>query len=364
MDVDVSWYIDGSLFDGYHFELARAGFAIAAVDRAGRLVAAAHGRTPGWIFSASGAELWALGTVLGLCPSPPCITTDCKTLLRGTRLCHKFAADHRRPLARAWARVANALDSHSAKEAATEQLCWMPAHRAACTAIGRLVKSDGRKVSAIDWRANRLVDHMAKAAARPERAPEACRLMVQQALEAAEFGAAFAGTTTWAANNHRVAYQKADGATAYMVKRDSAGHRPFPATRQQMTEMYGPVRSADTFDQDLANRIQCIQCAGAELEDEEQTLSHLSHHNPGARDVRNYSANGGRGKWPTMHPKMMQLRADARWAAGYEMPASEQTETVNAEVAATIWNNVKIVPPRLLPDPDSGDEDSTACLAR
>ena len=81
----------------------------------------------------------------------------------------------------------------------------MPSHGTAHATIGHAVKSDGSLVTAVEWRANRLVDAAAKSAALGSRAPVRTRNTLRQALAAAEYGAALAGATTRAANNHKVA---------------------------------------------------------------------------------------------------------------------------------------------------------------
>ena len=47
-------------------------------------------------------------------------------------------------------------------------LRWMPAHTAEGS-IGRVTTSDGTMLTALEWRANRLVDALAKSAAVPNR---------------------------------------------------------------------------------------------------------------------------------------------------------------------------------------------------
>ncbi len=56
-------YVDGSRIDGersYAGLCARHGWAFAAFDEAGSLVAAAKGRPPAWAEGIFGAELWGL----------------------------------------------------------------------------------------------------------------------------------------------------------------------------------------------------------------------------------------------------------------------------------------------------------------
>ena len=82
---ELRWFIDGSAFEPTFYELASTGYAIAAVDSEGTLVALAHGVPPWWIRSAAGAELWALRCVLALGPTVPSIVIDCLGFLTGLK---------------------------------------------------------------------------------------------------------------------------------------------------------------------------------------------------------------------------------------------------------------------------------------
>ena len=67
------------------------------------------------------------------------------------------------------------LDCPDVQSEISSLLTWIPAHGSASSTIGIALRSDGRQVSAVDWRANRLVDAAAKAAAAQERVPEGIR---------------------------------------------------------------------------------------------------------------------------------------------------------------------------------------------
>ena len=102
----------------------------------------------------------------------------------------------------------------------------MPAHKSA-SAIGTCIGSDGNFVTAIDWRANRLVDYFAKLAARVHCVPDLASTLFKQAMHAAEYCAAFLGTVTHKANHHKVLLTKPNGLQAHTFCRDSApGKRP------------------------------------------------------------------------------------------------------------------------------------------
>ena len=74
----------------------------------------------------------------------------------------------------------------------------------------------------IDWRANRLVDALAKAAAANCSAPGACAAWLADASRAVRHHAMLVGRVTHAANNHEVAIVGPDGSTFTKVVRDAA----------------------------------------------------------------------------------------------------------------------------------------------
>ncbi len=120
----------------------------------------------------------------------------------------------------------------------------MPAHSTSA-AIGRAIDSQGNPISNIDWRANRLVDAVAKKAAGEARVPASVVRLLSTAARAVEFYAAQLGEITHAANNLKVDVVLPDGNTTTAVKRDSAGLRP--ATRGA-----GPKRGRTAVDGDHA----------------------------------------------------------------------------------------------------------------
>ncbi len=122
--------------------------------------------------------------------------------------------------------IFNVLDNVDAQTLINKSIVWMPAH-CSTAAIGRRERSDGRTVSAIDWRSNRLVDGLAKMAARLHVAPRVATKMLQHALQASEYLAASLGAITYAANRHKVSVMREDGTMHDTTIRDSdPGHRP------------------------------------------------------------------------------------------------------------------------------------------
>eukprot|EP00973_Karenia_brevis_P093674 12418485-Karenia_brevis.AAC.1 len=71
------------------------------------------------------------------------------------------ATSAKSPLARVWNMVFNMLECTSCGSDMLQRLKWMPAH-GAVDKIGRALDSNKNKISAVEWRANRLVDALAK----------------------------------------------------------------------------------------------------------------------------------------------------------------------------------------------------------
>ena len=221
---DALWYIDGSLIDNAYRQTIRTGFAVVVVATTGSLLAYGFGAPPAWVTTSGGAEAWALLTILRLNPTPPTMVTDYlglrDTLSRG----RTAAVAANRPLARLWAMLFQQLDDVELPTAAIDALVWMPAHRSR-TAIGTARNSNGDFVSEMDWRANRLVDLLAKAAFR-HRVPEALRLLLANAAAAVTFHAAMAGITSHASNNSPTSSIAEDGTTVTTLARDATPPLP------------------------------------------------------------------------------------------------------------------------------------------
>ena len=96
----------------------------------------------------------------------------------------------------------------------------MPAHLAHNT-IGEAKLSNGSRLTHIDWRANRLVDKLAKIAAGALAEPKAVVDLVDSLDAAAAHAAALLGIVTHAANNHRTCEVDHTGMVVYQFRRDS-----------------------------------------------------------------------------------------------------------------------------------------------
>ena len=87
--------------------------------------------------------------------------------------------------------------------------------------------SNGISLSAIHWRANRLVDWLAKGGARPWRIKKDDRTCISTVEDTISYSLAKLGAVTFAANNYRTHRAREDGSAYPVVLRDSAGAKPF-----------------------------------------------------------------------------------------------------------------------------------------
>ena len=108
----------------------------------------------------------------------------------------------------------------------------MPAHGSR-SCVGAAIKSDGGLVTYVDWRANRLADLLAKAAASRFRVPAGARAVVSTAMRTYEHAAAVAGIVTHAANNRFTSTTLPDGSYLHHKTRDAA---PPPSTHKATGE--------------------------------------------------------------------------------------------------------------------------------
>ena len=238
---DATWYFDGSMLEG-KFELLRAtGFGMAVTSSNGDLLGTARGIPPQWCYTAAAAEAWALLEVLRQSPVPPRMRTDCQSLLNMAKQGAEVATAANRPLARIWVSIAGILDGDLTTLERSNLLVWQPAHQT-IQAIRQRHGSDGRKITTTDWRANRLVDALAKQAAEQVRAQKATRNLLQSARAACQHAACTLGRVTFAANNHRVEELGEDGQMHTATKRDS---QDAPARRQGQRDGAKPVAKAE-----------------------------------------------------------------------------------------------------------------------
>ena len=220
---DVTWYTDGSSSNPTCPEISRIGFAIAVVSDEGDLVAYGAGIPPSFVNDSGMAETWAVWMTIQLCPRQPRIVTDCKGVLDMARAGTAVATAGSSANARIWNLIAQALDQNVTKLADT--LVWMPAHQGT-GAIGSRYKSNGTRLSCIDFRANRLVDKLALySTTQTEQARESEKL-VNQVKGAAKVALATLGQVTWTANNCKTTEVDAEGVEKEKVSRDSGDAPP------------------------------------------------------------------------------------------------------------------------------------------
>lgn len=221
-----TWYIDGSCTNPRLKQARCTGFAIVIVRWDGTFLAAGNGHPPGWINDSGGAEVWAFLVVLSICFSCPRIVTDCFNILNMLMAGRQNATDAMRPLARVWSAVYCALEADDCSSFVNRDVIWMPAH-CSVAALGIRIKSDGRPVSALDWRGNRLADYLARLAAQLVSIPNLAVLILEQFRRATEYCAASLGVVTHAANNHSISVIREDGKVVNSRCRDNnADHNP------------------------------------------------------------------------------------------------------------------------------------------
>ena len=232
------WYFDGSMLFGKWRPLRVTGYGIAVVATDGSLLGYGLGWPPSWCATAAAAEAWALSIVLTQVPFPPQLRTDCMSLLHTAREGTRRATHHSRPLARIWKIIAEAVGNDIASLMHSDLLVWFPAHKS-LSAVGELKGSNGKRLTIVDWRANRLVDKLAKAAADAQQASKHIRELLPSADAAVAHAACLLGTVTHAANNCEITATDDAGRVTTTVARDSsdkpkakrAGSAPAPVCR-------------------------------------------------------------------------------------------------------------------------------------
>ena len=224
-DQQVTWYIDGSAQAGRWRGLQTLGFGIVGISRNGAPVACGRGVPPAWVHNAAGVEAWALAVVLRAQPGADRIVTDCLGLLNTAKTGPTKALGPASQLARTWRHIAVAMDGDLSRLYTHRVLVWMPAHKAV-SAVGEALRSDGKRLSYIDWRANRLADWLAKSAAQRGALSRRSAACIRSAEEIVTHSAELLGAVTWYANNCRVVETNEDGKEVVKTLRDAT---PSPA---------------------------------------------------------------------------------------------------------------------------------------
>ena len=158
------------------------------------------------------------------------------------------------------------------------KLVWLPAHKSH-TAIGEATLGDGTRLTVADWRANRLVDILAKTAAAQLQVPSSVAAMLRSADAAAAHAACFLGVVTHAANNHKTVQLTEGGNSVTVTLRDSSdrpkggsGRTGTDSRAKPPRQLPAPSRPAPSSSvlpwtpptpKVMANRIQRASCLEA-----------------------------------------------------------------------------------------------------
>ena len=145
--------------------------------------------------------------------------TDCLALLCTAEGGLARATESHRPLARVWAHIGGAMDGNICVLATERKLIWMPAHQS-LAAVGNATLSSGKELSTVDWRANRLVDALAKRAAAQRQTPGITKIL-GSGRAAVRHAAALLGQVTHTANNCVMECVLPNGETERRVCRDA-----------------------------------------------------------------------------------------------------------------------------------------------
>ena len=205
-----TWYTDGSMLMGRWTALRCTGFGVVVVAEDGQLLGYGFGTPPTRIATAAAAELWAIDFVLSCNPRPPKIKTDCMSILTAARSGSESATSASRPLARLWRSIQDSLDGDIFTLIDQDLLSWILAHLS-IKAVGERRLPDGSRLSMIDWRANRLVDVLAKFGASKFCPSEDVQTILKSATVLAKHMAAQLGEVTHVANHFEIEETMSDG---------------------------------------------------------------------------------------------------------------------------------------------------------
>jgi len=164
-----------------------------------------------------------------MAPFLPQVITDCNGIVDGLAGVSQWATGPKKALARTWQMVSQVLDGDFV--AARQLVTWMPAHGSAAS-IGHAKDSRGHPIDATMWRANRLVDLFAKAAAAGHRLPAWALDQVQNASSLFLHHAARLGKATHDANNFSKSEIGEHGEVVTTVAKDSTAAKPWMHCRR------------------------------------------------------------------------------------------------------------------------------------
>jgi hypothetical protein len=242
---EATWYFDGSMMQNKWAQFRTTGFAVVVVHD-GTLIGYGMGSPPHWCPTAAAAEAWALATIVQLSPTLPKMKTDCMSLLRTAEGGSVNATQGKRPLARIWRVIAHALDGRLQKLTDGHMLSWVPAHQSIAM-IGEKQLPDGTRLSAIDWRANRLADALAKLAAGRRLLPKGASDLLKSGEAAVRYAAGILGMATRGANECKVSQVDQDGKEVTRTMRDATeAPRVYGKRKLPVVEAPPPAKVART----------------------------------------------------------------------------------------------------------------------
>jgi hypothetical protein len=160
----------------------------------------------------------------------PQVRTDCQSLLSAAMAGTTAAGGADKVLGRIWREIADIICEDVSTMVTSGKLVWMPAHQSRNN-VGQAVLSNGVRLSPSDWRANRLVDILAKrAAAFHQLTPEAINTLTNAAT-ISQWALAQLARVTHHANNHEVTMVDEQGVSSTKIARDSMERPKFAKSK-------------------------------------------------------------------------------------------------------------------------------------
>ena len=196
------------------------------VSTDGVLLAFGFGRPPARCKTAAAAEAWALYIVLDENAFMPHVRTDCQSLLSAAMAGSAIAGGADKVLGRIWRDIASIVGDDVSTIVSSGKLVWLPAHQSRAR-VGQAVLSNGTRLSPIDWRANRLVDVLAKRAAAFHQLTANAANTFAHAASLSQWALAQLARVTHCANTHETVVVDEQGLSHTKVTRDSMDRPKF-----------------------------------------------------------------------------------------------------------------------------------------
>ena len=196
--------------------LMTAGFGILVVSQSGDLIAYGSGVRTDFVTDSGGAETWGLNTAVSEAMVTSAVNIDSLGLfgLANAGTCPATAASSRN--ANCWTLICNRLDGDLGELA--DKLVWIPAHQTAAVIRNRHL-SVAKRIAAMDWRANRLVDKLAQREAAAQINSKPANAAVKGMTAEVKHGTALLGVVTAASNKCKDTFTLSDGSLKTVTKR-------------------------------------------------------------------------------------------------------------------------------------------------